>query len=507
MTQKALRDNWYLLSCVVILAVALALRTWGLDVKPAHFDEGINGWFVEQMKEAGHYNYNPENFHGPFYFYLLFVAQSLFSHSLFWLRMPAVLGSLASILLIMRYYPLIGKAPALIAAVMMSISPAQIFFARYSIHESWFMAFTIMSLLGIIGLWQTGRAHYLGLLIAGLAGQIATKETSIIHIGCMLLAIPVCWGLSTKILNIPMRVEKQQWSRAQLISYSATAGLLLLLLYTGLFASLSGLVEMFHGYTKWIATGTKELSGHEKPWTYWIYLGGTYEWASLLGVIASAYYAFWGKASIRYLAIYAVGVLAAYTIVAYKTPWCIISIQWPFFILLSVVMVKFYSWNKLSKYAIIITLIIVTIHSSIVAYRINWVGPTNPKEPYVYVQTSDELNEALLPVISAINSQPLLRNMKGHVNLDSYFPIPWLLYNMPNVGYGIRILDNPAEFKFIICKEKDKSAYELFLPGYSSKSFKLRDAQEKCVIFVHPDLRTSADSLETTPQPALDRGP
>ena len=33
--------------------------------------------------------------------------------------------------------------------------------------------------------------------------------------------------------------------------------------------------------------------------------------------------------SVRYLAIYGVGTLMAYSIVAYKTPWCIISIVWP----------------------------------------------------------------------------------------------------------------------------------------------------------------------------------
>ena len=38
--------------------------------------------------------------------------------------------------------------------------------------------------------------------------------------------------------------------------------------------------------------------------------------------------------SLRYLAIYGVGTLIAYSIVKYKTPWCIISFGWPFLFVL-----------------------------------------------------------------------------------------------------------------------------------------------------------------------------
>ncbi len=36
------------------------------------------------------------------------------------------------------------------------------------------------------------------------------------------------------------------------------------------------------------------------------------------------------SSNLRYLAIYGVGTLMAYSIVKYKTPWCIISFIWPF---------------------------------------------------------------------------------------------------------------------------------------------------------------------------------
>ena len=47
-------------------------------MKPPHFDEGINGWFVDQMMRTGYYKYDPSNYHGPLHFYVLFLFTDSF---------------------------------------------------------------------------------------------------------------------------------------------------------------------------------------------------------------------------------------------------------------------------------------------------------------------------------------------------------------------------------------------------------------------------------------------
>src|ERR1700739_3270189 len=66
---------------VAIVVVAFVFRVAWLDIKPAHFDEGVNGWFVDEMTRQGFYHYDPTNFHGPLHFYVLFLAQTLFGRS------------------------------------------------------------------------------------------------------------------------------------------------------------------------------------------------------------------------------------------------------------------------------------------------------------------------------------------------------------------------------------------------------------------------------------------
>ena len=81
----------------MIIGFGAFLRILLLGIKPPHFDEGINGWFVDQMIKNGFYRYDPTNYHGPLHFYFLFLSQTLFGRNLWALRLPVVLVSIGCI--------------------------------------------------------------------------------------------------------------------------------------------------------------------------------------------------------------------------------------------------------------------------------------------------------------------------------------------------------------------------------------------------------------------------
>ena len=89
--------NWPRWLDVALLGLAAFLRLAWLEVKPPHFDEGVNGWFVDAMTRTGFYHYDPTNFHGPFHFYVLFVAQTLLGRHVWALRLPLALVSLGCV--------------------------------------------------------------------------------------------------------------------------------------------------------------------------------------------------------------------------------------------------------------------------------------------------------------------------------------------------------------------------------------------------------------------------
>src|SRR6266498_4220139 len=103
----------------LILGVAIFLRLFLLGIKPPHFDEGINGWFVDQIMKNGFYRYDPTNYHGPLHFYVLLLSESLFGRNVWALRLPVVLVSIGCVWLTLKFEPLVGKNVSRLAALAM----------------------------------------------------------------------------------------------------------------------------------------------------------------------------------------------------------------------------------------------------------------------------------------------------------------------------------------------------------------------------------------------------
>src|SRR6266849_8243822 len=114
----------------LILGLAALLRFLLLGMKPPHFDEGINGWFVDQMVKTGFYKYDPTNYHGPLHFYVLLLSQTLFGRNLWALRLAVVLVSISSVWLTLKFEPFFGRTISRLAALAMAVSPGFIFYGR-----------------------------------------------------------------------------------------------------------------------------------------------------------------------------------------------------------------------------------------------------------------------------------------------------------------------------------------------------------------------------------------
>ena len=165
----------------VIFVLAAVIRVLFLDLKPTHFDEGVNGWFVEQIKTNGTFNYNPENFHGPLYFYLLYVVDFIFGSEIYIHRFVPILCSLGAIFTFYKT-SLFLKEKHLAGVLALSLSPALVFYARYSIHESLLLFGFSIWFYGCIELLVKASQKALWLLAIGLAVMATTKETFLIFV-------------------------------------------------------------------------------------------------------------------------------------------------------------------------------------------------------------------------------------------------------------------------------------------------------------------------------------
>jgi uncharacterized protein (TIGR03663 family) len=475
---------------IAILAVAVILRLWALDVKPAHFDEGVNGWFADQMTEQGYYRYDPTNYHGPLHMYAVFVSQTVFGRNLWALRLPAVLASVLAVWALLRLAPHFGKFPARFAALAMAVSPAYVFYGRYSIHESWLVLFLVVTLYGILGLWQFGSRRALWAVAGGLTGLVLTKETYFIHIGCFLLAFPSLWIWQRVVPSRPdLPRAGCQWRSSDLWKAVAASVLVTLLFYSGFLLDFGAVRGLYETYAAWFATGVT-AGGHEKtsyeigPFNYyWLALMARYEWPALAGVGGCVWAMGRVDARVRYAAIFGAGVLIAYSIIPYKTPWCVISLIWPFYLVAGAML------GKLAvgiRYLMAGLLIAASLPPMV---RLNFQTFDDDSEPYVYVQTYAEIDNAVGPLLKKAADDPRFYHAPGKIFLESYYPIPWILGDFTGVGY-FKELDVPEAMDpaFVLCSVDNAEAVQAALLGnYYRRDFRLRSGMEDGVAFFRYD--------------------
>ena len=450
-------------------------------MKPPHFDEGINGWFVDQTLHNGFYKYDPTNYHGPLHFYVLLVSETLFGRNLWALRLPVVLVSISCVWLTLKFEPFVGRTVSRIAAVAMAVSPGFIFYGRYSIHEVWLLLFTLLFFFGLFGLWKLGTANYLWCAGMGMTGMILTKETYILHAACALIAIPVC-AISNYFGRIDDRKRAEQtWNYVDLVVVIVAGVALIVFFYSGTFFNWSGVKGLWKAYEPWFETGSQG-HGHEKPWYYWLSLMTRYELPATAGLLFCILALRFQNLFLRYLAIYSVGTLIAYSIVKYKTPWCIISFIWPFLFTFGALVTnasmrfstRIYSWLALVLFgllsfafiyeqehtnfnyawpyvliggaAIVLAMLwseaIATIVAGLLLVTslghsiwLNYFRCSTDTEPYVYVQSYNDVFKFTDPILQLAHSDPRAYQLTGSIIRPSPYPLPWMLGDFGRVGY------------------------------------------------------------------------
>jgi len=419
---------------IAIVLVALVFRLIWLSLKPAHFDEGVNGYFVDQMRQFGYYHYDPTNFHGPLHFYLLFLAQTLLGRHTWALRLPIALISTLCVvqtLAFRRYFP---RVTCLLAAAAMAVSPGMTFYGRYAIHESFLLLSLLLTTWGALGMWQTGGRRELWATALGITGMILTKETYVIHITAMLLAFPTLLLVERCSSSDLQRPAVQQWSRQELVNVVTVCFGLVIFFYSGALLDWSSVRGLWETFQNWTQTGTSGKSGHEKDWYYWWPLMARYEWPALFGVAASFLLVLpRSLRNLRYVVIAGWGTLAAYSIIHYKTPWCIITFLWPFYFAFGAAIERLSS--QLPRALPGGVAVVLLLHSTCMACWLNFRHFADPKEEYVYVQTLPAVDKILRPLYALAAADPANYHLKGILlfNTGENHPLPWLLGDFTHV--------------------------------------------------------------------------
>jgi hypothetical protein len=141
----------------------------------------------------------------------------------------------------------------------------------------------------------------------------------------------------------------------------------------------------------------------------------------------------------RFLAVYTVALTAAYSGIAYKTPWCLLSF-WQGMILLAGVgaaAVSEATRGRTWKLVWGLVLAGVTAHLAWQAWRASFVFFADRRNPYVYAQTVPHLRQLVERVEAVADAAPTGRETIVQVVAPGhdYGPLPWYLRRLRHVGW------------------------------------------------------------------------
>lgn len=458
-----------LFSFLILVLLGLGLgffyRLPGLERRPMHADEAILGVKLAEYWQSGHFQYDSKDYHGPG-LHQTSKAWGLLtgwdSDPAAWtqgdLRFVVVLTGLGVMLSVFLFADVLGRLGTALALMMTAVSPMMVYYSRYFIME---MQLTLLMALTLGCFWRYSQAGgRLWLVLGGMALGFAhaTKETFIINVAAALAG----WVLARIFVG---EFAPRQSNSLSLMSRSKKREVSAPWAWVLLPALLVSVASYSGGFKDWKAVQDSVLtyanylersggSGHEKPWHYYLTLifwrkdGLVWSEAMIGGLgLLGMLNAFLGEhkstsrqAFLVFLSGYTGATFAIYSILSYKTPWCILTAQHSLTLLAGVGASWLWSACQgavarlIYKVAVGVGIYFLCGQSKFAneEYR------ADQRNPYVYSHTTTDLMRLVSEVEKVAAS--LGSGFSAQViNRDSGWPLPWYWRALSKVGYQVEV--------------------------------------------------------------------
>ena len=460
-------ERTWRLSGLAILVVGAILRLYYLALVPLHHDEGVNGNFLVPLVRNGQYTYNPENYHGPTLYYFSAIIPWLtrflggkdflekYGLTTFNIRFVTAAFGIATIGLALLLRNRLGTVGALCAAGLIAISPGAVYLSRYYIHESLYVFFTLGIVVAALKYYDTGAASYLILAALSAGLMVATKETWIINGPVLLIALittTVYFMVRKRLIGESQVGDSGEQTFLERAGGPISVATVSLIAFT-VFVVVNVLFysSFFKNYPKGVndalqtlALWRKRTHEHEHPW--WQYIFWLLQEEGLILTLGGlgALIAVW-RADNRfalYIAQVSFGLLAAYSLVGYKTPWISLNFIVPLALAGAYALNAFY--QKLREFQqpafFFLPVVLIVAFCGYQLYQLNFVHYDDDQYVYVYAHTRRE-TLVMLDQIDRVANQLGTKNETGIALLSpEYWPLPWYFRRNPRVGYYQKVV-------------------------------------------------------------------
>ncbi|GAC1446638.1 MAG: hypothetical protein NVSMB56_07230 [Pyrinomonadaceae bacterium] len=486
-TSGDVSENSWQIAASVIFSGALLLRFVALSLNPLHHDEGVNGFFLLKLLRDGVYQYDPANYHGATLYYFTLPVIVFFdkflphSFSVFAVRFVPALFGLGTVALMFALRRRIGTLGVLTAAALIAVSPGNVYVSRYFIHETMFVFFTLGIVVGVLRFYETTSAIYLLLASASAALLFATKETAFISVGVLLIA----FGMTHFFFRwregeiAPRRVSAFANSDDEMFARFGGASRLFTLLliavaffiviyiifYSSFFTHWKGVGDSLETFKIWTKTGTKD---HTKSFhTYLLWLkdeeGGLFV-LSILGAGVALWRSWFARDRFGlFVALWGFGLLAAYSLIAYKTPWLALNFILPLALAGGYGVDRLYKLVRRRARLRLAMLLLVFVSVGFGLYQsivLNFYRYDDDRYAYVYAHTQRDFLQLINEVEKFTESRALKKDTPIAVDAPEYWPLPWYLRDYKGAAYIGRVSVGSNPEPLVIIAESQLKEFE-----------------------------------------------
>jgi uncharacterized protein (TIGR03663 family) len=516
--EAVVSERSWLLAATVIMVVAAFLRLYDLNLVPLHHDEGVNGNFLVRLVRDGYYHYDPANYHGPTLYYFaaffpwllrIFFGQNAQNHyglTTVAIRIVPVLFGLATIALVFTLRRNLGSVATLAAALLLAVSPGAVYLSRYFIHETLFVFFTFGMVVALVKYFES--PHLIYLISAALCAALlfATKETAMISVAVLVIALV----LAQVYAAVGRAIDGNQNNRAtgseeddrNFVERAGGPIRLSIWLLVALFVFISayvlfyssfftnfpqGVYDSLKTFQIWTKTG-KEAHVHPL-FTYGWWLLEQESPLLLLGAVGALLALVNPRKSFAmFSALWAFGLIAAYSLIAYKTPWLCLNFIIPLALAAGFAIECLYQqlarWRLSSsaRWLVLAAVLLIAIgplpglarifdeqayratgdtfephwKTFIPGYQtidLNFINYDNDNRYYVYVYA--HTRRETLRMLDEINKIAARTHQGDDTGITivspDYWPLPWYLRDYKRVGYHGHM--NPSNEPIIIARQ------------------------------------------------------
>ena len=490
--------NWSKKCCLPILAatiVAIALRLPLLEQRPMHGDEAVHAEKFRLLLEEDFYRYDRYEYHGPTLNYLTLIparlssAEKLTEVSEFTLRIVPVFFGVSLVLLLLLLADGLGRTAAVCAAVLTAISPAMVFYSRYYIQEMLLVCFTFGAIT--CGYRYTQSRNITWALLTGMFLGLAhaTKETFIIAFDSMLLALVLTLLLRSR-RNGPCGFIKaiRAVKPSHFIALVAAAVVVSALFYSSFLTNPNGILDSIRTYATYFDRARQNQS-HIHPWHYYLKIliyyryGSGPIWTEALIVflaIVGFIVILRGKGLpsvnihlLRFIGFYTLIMTVLYSVIRYKTPWCLLGFLHSMILLAGVGAVALVRLapNVLPRVLIGLLLVAGGVHLTWQAYLGSYKFYADSRSPYVYAHPTTDVFTIVQRVEEMARAHPDGYETPIQVICPEYdyWPLPWYFRSFTRVGWWNKVDEDAAAAPIIIAStsvetELTDKLYELTPP-------------------------------------------